>query len=41
VIGIGPQLGFIFPVGDMQGYLNLKATRNLPPSIALMAGTLG
>jgi hypothetical protein len=24
VIGIGPQLGFIFPVGDMQGYLNLK-----------------
>jgi hypothetical protein len=24
VIGIGPQLGFIFPVRDMQGYLNLK-----------------
>ena len=24
VIGIGPQLGFIFPVGGMQGYLNLK-----------------
>ena len=24
VVGIGPQLGFIFPVGDMQGYLNLK-----------------
>jgi hypothetical protein len=25
VIGIGPQVGFIFPMGDMQGYLNLKA----------------
>jgi hypothetical protein len=24
VAGIGPQIGFIFPVGDMQGYLNLK-----------------
>ena len=21
----GPQIGFIFPVGGMQGYLNLKA----------------
>jgi hypothetical protein len=24
VVGIGPQIGFLFPVGDMQGYLNLK-----------------
>jgi hypothetical protein len=24
VIGIGPQIGYIFPVGGMQGYLNLK-----------------
>ncbi|MCC6887844.1 MAG: transporter [Hyphomicrobiales bacterium] len=24
VLGIGPQIGFIFPVGDKQGYLNLK-----------------
>jgi len=24
VIGVGPQLGFLFPVGNMQGYLNLK-----------------
>jgi hypothetical protein len=24
VIGVGPQVGFLFPVGDMQGYLNLK-----------------
>jgi hypothetical protein len=24
VLGIGPQIGFIFPVGNMQGYLNLK-----------------
>ena len=26
VVGVGPQFGYIFPVGDkMQGYLNLKA----------------
>jgi hypothetical protein len=24
VIGIGPQIGYIFPLGDMQGYLNFK-----------------
>jgi hypothetical protein len=24
VFGIGPQIGYLFPVGDMQGYLNLK-----------------
>jgi hypothetical protein len=22
---VGPQVGYIFPVGNMQGYLNLKA----------------
>ena len=25
VAGIGPQIGYLFPVGNMQGYLNLKA----------------
>jgi hypothetical protein len=25
VLGLGPQIGFIFPVGGMQGYLNAKA----------------
>jgi hypothetical protein len=25
VLGVGPQFGYIFPVGGMQGYLNLKA----------------
>jgi hypothetical protein len=24
VFGIGPQVGYIFPIGNMQGYLNLK-----------------
>lgn len=24
VLAVGPQIGFLFPVGDMQGYLNLK-----------------
>ncbi len=27
IAGVGPQIGYIFPVGDMQGYLNLKAYR--------------
>jgi hypothetical protein len=35
VVGVGPQIGFIFPVGEMQGYLNLKgygefAAKNRP-----------
>lgn len=35
VSAVGPQIGFLFPVGDMQGYLNLKgyyefAARNCP-----------
>jgi hypothetical protein len=25
VLGVGPQIGFLFPLGSMQGYLNLKA----------------
>ena len=29
VVGVGPQIGFLFPVGDMQGYLNLKAYRRV------------
>ena len=24
VVGVGPQVGFVFPVGDIQGYLNFK-----------------
>ena len=24
VLGVGPQIGYIFPIGGMQGYLNLK-----------------
>jgi hypothetical protein len=35
VAGIGPQIGYVFPVGDMQGYVNLKgcgefANKNRP-----------
>jgi hypothetical protein len=29
VVGVGPQIGFLFPVGDMQGYLNLKGLRRV------------
>ncbi|OCK55327.1 hypothetical protein LMTR3_10880 [Bradyrhizobium sp. LMTR 3] len=37
VVGLGPQVGFLFPVGDLQGYLNLKgygefAAENRPSS---------
>ncbi len=28
-VGIGPQVGFLFPVGEYQGYLNLKAFKDL------------
>jgi hypothetical protein len=24
IVGVGPQIGYLFPVGGMQGYLNLK-----------------
>lgn len=27
VFGIGPQLGYLFPIGDKQGYLNFKGYR--------------
>ena len=27
VFGFGPQLGYLFPIGDKQGYLNLKGYR--------------
>ena len=26
VLGVGPQFGYIFPVGDMQGYLNTQGS---------------
>jgi hypothetical protein len=32
VVGIGPQIGYIFPLGDMQGYLNLKGYREFDAS---------
>ena len=25
VVGVGPQIGYLFPIANMQGYLNLKA----------------
>ena len=28
VFGVGPQIGFLFPVGGMQGYLNLKGYKD-------------
>ena len=27
VFSIGPQLGYLFPIGDKQGYLNVKGYR--------------
>jgi hypothetical protein len=28
-VGLGPQIGFLFPVGNMQGYLNIKGLADL------------
>jgi hypothetical protein len=32
VLGIGPQIGFIFPLGDKQGCINLKAYKEFDNS---------
>ena len=32
VSAIGPQIGYLFPVGDMQGYLNLKGYKEFDAS---------
>src|SRR5580700_11343071 len=32
VIGVGPQIGHIFPLGSYQGYLNLKDMGNSTPT---------
>ena len=37
----GPQIGFLFPVGDMQGYLNLKVYKEVEASTAPRAGMPG
>jgi hypothetical protein len=31
VIGVGPQVGYLFPVGDLQGYLNMKGYAEFDP----------
>ena len=41
VLGIGPQIGYLFPIGNMQGYLNLKAYGELTGQIGLPAGMHG
>jgi hypothetical protein len=28
VLGVGPQLGYVIPLGDLQGYVNVKAYRD-------------
>ena len=32
VSAIGPQIGYLFPVGNMQGYLNLKGYKEFDAS---------
>ena len=41
VFGVGPQLGYIFPLGDKQGYLNLKGYKEFGHKTAPKAGTSG
>jgi hypothetical protein len=40
VVGLGPQIGYLFPIGDLQGF-NLKLTGSLMPVTARMAETSG
>jgi hypothetical protein len=32
VAGVGPQIGYIIPMGDLQGYVNLKGYRDFDAS---------
>jgi hypothetical protein len=41
VAGIGPQVGFFFPAGPMQGYLNLKGFRSSMRRTELPVGARG
>ena len=41
VFGIGPQFGYLFPVGDMQGYVNLKGYGESLPRIGRRGGIPG
>ena len=40
VLGVGPQIGYIFPIGNMHGYLNLKVYGEFD-AIGHQAGTRG
>ena len=39
VIEIGPQIGYVFPIGTASGYLNLRAVRRLLDPRAIMFGS--
>ena len=41
VVGIGPQFGYIFPAGSLQGYLNLKAYWEFRRKPAVGLGRMG
>jgi hypothetical protein len=41
VVGLGPQVGDLFPIGDLQGYLNLKAYGEFAAQDRPTAGTSG
>ena len=36
-----PQVGYLVPIGDMQGFIGLKGTRSPPPRTGRPAGTCG
>jgi hypothetical protein len=41
VFGIGPQIGYIIPMGDLQGYLNIRPIRNSAQNTEPKAGIRG
>ena len=41
IAGVGPQIGYIFPMGDLQGYLNVKAYKEFAAENRRKAGAPG
>jgi hypothetical protein len=39
IFGVG--IGYVFPIGNLQGYLNLKGFKELTPGIGLKVSTCG
>ena len=41
VFGVGPQIGYVIPMGELQGYVNLKGYKEFSADTGRKAGTCG